>query len=191
MQEDGFYGVSDIKRYYDGAGHVIDGEVPYEVVDGQLVEKPPMRLYECGIASILGLVLGPFVRAKRYGRVLIEAMFRIDSKTKLDRRPDVAFVSYKRWPKSRKLPRTYTWAVVPDLVVEVVSRSNTAEQIAVKLREFFRAGVRLIWVIYPEPGQVHVYQSPTRVRILELQDKLTGGRVLPGFRLPVAALFED
>ena len=59
------------------------------------------------------------------------------------------------------------------------------------MEEYFRAGVRLVWVIYPDLNQVYVYESPSKVRILHQSDELDGGTVLPGFRLKVAALFED
>ena len=106
------------------------------------------------------------------------------------RRPDVAVVSYKRWPRTRRVPSTEAWEVTPDLAVEVASPSNTAEKVLKKVREYFRAGVRLVWVIFPEPAEVHVHNSPKSVQILDLTDVLRGDPVLPGFRLPLSKLFE-
>jgi Uma2 family endonuclease len=162
----------------------------YEIVKGQRVEKP-MGFYECGIAFLLGYYLEHHARNNQLGRVRVEMMFRIDAANALDRRPDVAFVSYQRWPKKRRLPRTNAAEVVPDLTVEVVSPTNLAKDIAAKVEEYFRAGVRLVWVIYPDLNEVYVYESPTKVRILHQNDELDGAPVLSGFRLKVAALFED
>jgi hypothetical protein len=47
-----------------------------------------------------------------------------------------------------------------------------------------------VWVLYPDSGRVCVYQSPAHVSILERTDTLDGGEVLPGFRLPIAQLYE-
>ncbi len=163
----------------------------YEVVNGQRVEKPLMGFFEIGLANFLLEYLMPFVRANQLGRCRMETLFLIDAVLGLERRPDVAFVSYQRWAKNRKMPRTNSWAVVPDLAVEIISPSNLAEGMAVKIQEYFRAGVELVWVLYPTLGQVYVYESPTQVRILKKEDELDGGQVLPGFRLPIAALFED
>lgn len=163
----------------------------YETVNGHRVEKPPMGFFEIGIGNLLLAHLLPFGQAKQLGRARMETLFLIDPARGLERRPDVAFVSFQRWARDRKMPRTNAWAVVPNLAVEVISPSNLAEEIAVKIQEYFRAGVQLVWVIYPVPGQVYVYESPTQVHILEKHDELEGGQVLPGFRLPVAALFED
>ena len=48
----------------------------------------------------------------------------------------------------------------------------------------------LVWVIYPVTSKIYVYDSPTRVRILQLGDELDGEEVIPGFRVPLSTLFE-
>ena len=106
------------------------------------------------------------------------------------RRPDVAVVSFKRWPRTRRVLSTEAWAVTPDLAVEVVSPSNTAGKVLKKVREYFQAGVRLVWIIFPDAAEVHVYNSPKTVQVLDRTDVLRGDPVLPGFRLALADLFE-
>jgi hypothetical protein len=59
-----------------------------------------------------------------------------------------------------------------------------------KVREYFHYGVQGVRVVAPEERQVYVYDSPTHVRILTGQDELTGGEVVPGFRLPLGHLFQ-
>jgi Uma2 family endonuclease len=51
--------------------------------------------------------------------------------------------------------------------------------------------VRSVWVVYPKRREVYVYASPTQVHVLPSDQELDGGDLLPGFRLPLAALFED
>ena len=92
---------------------------------------------------------------------------------------------------NRRIPRTRSWAVVPELAVEVVSPSNTADEVAAKLEEYFEVGVRLVWVVYPRQSKVYVYTSPTQVRVLALGDELEGGYVLPGCRIALDNLFEQ
>lgn len=162
----------------------------YEVVDGQIVELPPMSASATVLASLLCWSLLSHVRSRGLGRAATETLFVLRSGSR-KRRPDVAYVSYDRWPKSRPCPNDEGWEVVPDLAVEVVSPTNTAEEILAKNREYFEAGVRLIWVIYPAEEQIYVYRSPVDVVVLTRKDHLDGGDVLPGYRLPVATLFED
>jgi Uma2 family endonuclease len=167
-----------------------DHDTLYEVVNGEIVEKK-MGAYELEIASLLVGLLDPFARAHKLGRVVVEMIFWINKAKKLQRRPDVAFVSHERWPLSRRVPREAAWDIVPDLAIEIVSPSNTANEVQAKIGEYFQAGVRRVWVIYPEAALVHIYDSPTQVRILQRGDELADALLLPGFWLAVAALFDD
>jgi Uma2 family endonuclease len=161
----------------------------YEVVDGQIVENPPMGARESILASFLQDLMGPVARSNGLGRVVTETLFLLDRARKLKRRPDIAFVSIKRWSLKREVPDTESWDVVPDLTVEVISRTNSASAVASKIEEYFQAGVSLVWVIYPVASKIYVYDSPTCVRILQLGDELDGAGVIPGFRVPLSTLF--
>jgi Uma2 family endonuclease len=169
--------------------HEADAYDLYEFVDGKVVENPPMGAYESVLASLLHDCIGPFARERRLGQVVVETLFLIDPSKGLKRRPDLAFVSVERWPLRRRVPRTEAWEVVPDLAIEFVSLSNTADEVAEKIEEYFRSAVRQVWVIYPGTGKIYTYDSATSVQILEVGQDLDGGSLLPGFRLPLAVLF--
>ncbi len=157
----------------------------YEVVGGQVVEKPPMNAYETDVACALFEIMAPFTRSRRLGRVFAEMLFRIDPETGLDRRPDLAFVSQARWPLGRCAPTTPAWEVVPDLAIEVISPTNRANEVLEKVRDYFRTGVRMVWVVYPLFGEVQVFHAATTMRALRLEtgDVLDGGDVVPGFSI--------
>jgi Uma2 family endonuclease len=87
------------------------------------------------------------------------------------------------------VPITEAWEIVPDLAVEVISKSNTLMEVVDKLDDYFHAGVRLVWVVMPVQRKIYVYRSPTDIRILQPGDDLDGGDVIPGFRVPVQDLF--
>jgi Uma2 family endonuclease len=161
----------------------------YEVVDDRIVENPPMGALQSFLASCLDQVIGPFARSNQLGSVVVETLFLLDATRGLKRRPDLAFVSIRRWPLKRRIPATECWEVVPDLAVEFMSDTNTAAQVDKKIDEYFEAGVEAIWVIYPETRKVYVYDSATQVRILRVGDELDGGPVVPGFRIAVSDLF--
>ena len=118
-------------------------------------------------------------------------IFRIDVAKDLQRRPDVAFVSHSKWPANRRAPKVSVWDLVPDLAIEVVSPSNSAVDVQGKIHEYFDAGVSKVWVVYPEQKNIYIYASPTKIQVLQLGDELDGGDLLPGFKLPLSALFED
>ncbi len=161
----------------------------YEVVGGQMLEKPAMGVVESLLASLLLRRMANHADENQLGRVVAETLFLLDPGLGLKRRPDLAFVSTQRWPLRRRVPRTEAWEVVPDLAVEIVSLTNTAEQVAQKIEDYFRSSVRQVWVVYPGTSKIYLYDTPTSVRILQVGDDLDGGSVLPGFRLAVEDLF--
>jgi Uma2 family endonuclease len=161
----------------------------YEVIDGKCVRTPPMGVLAVWTAFELAWHLGDFAR-DRLGRTITEALFHLPAPINRDRRPDVAFVSFQRWAKERPIPPTdNAWDVVPNLATEVVSPTDKADEIEQKIIEYFRAGVELVWVVYPTQSKIYVYESPTRITGLMRSDVLTGGTVVPGFQLPLAELF--
>ena len=78
---------------------------------------------------------------------------------------------------------------IPDLVVEVISPSESAVSIAQKVEEYLFAGVKLIWLIYPQTKTITTYASHTDIQILTINDTLTGGTLLPNFAAPVNQIF--
>ncbi len=167
-----------------------DTDTLFEVVNGERREIPRMGALAATVASFLVTHLNIFAWPRKLGFAVVEAMFQLQQGG-TQRRPDVAFVAADRWrasspPGDNDPP---AWDVVPALAAEVVSPSNTADEIEGKLRDYFAAGVGLVWVIYPVFRRVYVYESVTQVRILTETDSLEGGNVLPGFRLPLSDLF--
>ncbi len=164
----------------------LDGDTLYEVVNGEIVEIEPMGAYATWIASLL---LQAFAGQQNQGRAVSEMLFDFSRQVGTKRRPDLAFVSYARWPREKPIEDTEAWDVVPNLAVEVVSPSNTAREILDKVEEYFRAGVERVWVIYPSQRLVYVYSSPTDVTVIPDGSELTDESLLPGFRLPLQLLF--
>lgn len=164
-----------------------DGDSSFEVVKGKRVEKP-MGLIENLIASLLQGRLEPYCRENNLGRSVTETLFSIPSNGN-DRKPDVAFVSFHRWPADRPVPRVNAWPIAPDLAVEVISPNDKAFDVMEKVQEYFAGGVRQVWHIYSHIQQVFIFDSPTTVRVLTLADELSAEPVVPGFRMPMAELF--
>jgi Uma2 family endonuclease len=157
-----------------------------ELLDGTLMEKT-VGNYESYLAGVLVRLLGDFVAEKNLGIVLPpDGMMRLAPG--LVRLPDVSFISWKRLP-ARRIPRDAIWNLAPDLAVEIISKGNTREEMDRKLIDYFAAGVRLVWYIYPTACEARVYLAPDNYAALGAQDTLDGGDVLPGFRLPLQTLF--
>ena len=160
----------------------------FELVEGVLVEKA-MGFYESRVAIVLLHYIEAYLKQHDLG-VAVGADGFLRLAPGLVRIPDAAFLSWARFP-GRKLPRDPIPSLAPDLAVEVISRSNTVAEMTRKLREYFRAGTRLVWYVDPELRQVTAYTSPTRRTVLRQDDVLSGGRVLPGFKLSIRAWFQQ
>jgi Uma2 family endonuclease len=167
--------------------HAKEGRV-CELVDGTLVEKA-MGLKESIIAGALIAFVRAFVMPRNLGLVSGEAgMMRIFAA--LVRVPDVAFISWARLPGG-KVPSDPVPLLAPDLAVEVLSASNTVREMERKRREYFAAGVRLVWMIDIEARTVDAYTAPETWTTLTESALLDGGDVLPGFTLALRELFAE
>jgi Uma2 family endonuclease len=160
----------------------------YELVDGVLVEKT-VGAYESYLAMLLGQFLGVFIRQHNLG-ILMGADGMLRLAPGLVRIPDLSFISWDRLPE-RKVPRTPIADLVPDLAVEVISKSNTSEEMDRKLRDYLEASVRLVWYVYPVQREVHAYTSLEQSTVFHEQDTVTGGTLLPGFSLSLKELFAE
>ncbi|QJW97411.1 Uma2 family endonuclease [Frigoriglobus tundricola] len=166
-----------------------DNRDHYEIIDGQRVELPPMSVDSQVLGSRLLRHLSNYGVAQNIGEAYVEVLFKLPFQKERNRKPDVAFVSYARWPKYQPMPDTNAWDVLPELCVEVVSPNDTGDEIETKVDEYLRAGVSLIWVVYPRQERLYVYESASQVRRLTRADTLDGGVVLSGFALPLSELF--
>jgi Uma2 family endonuclease len=157
-----------------------------ELVDGVLVEKA-MGFQEGQLAIIIATALQNFVEADDLGPVTgPDGMIRFPNN--LVRIPDVAFAYWERFPNEESLEDPVP-EIVPDLAVEILSKGNTPGEMTRKLREYFKAGVPLVWFVDPVSKAVTVYTSPTHFQLVDVTGKLTGGEVLPGFELAVSDIF--
>ncbi len=166
-------------------------DASFEIVDGEIVEKSNVSIRAQWIALGLFRHIDEFVRANRLGWAGHELKFLLDPARPLSRQPDVSFVSYERWPAGKRWADEGDWPVVPDLAIEILSPHDRGGKVSKKVREYFRYGVRQVWLIQPETSEVSIYTAPKRVQILDEEDAIEGGDVLPGLRLAVADLFKD
>lgn len=156
-----------------------------ELVEGTLVEKA-VGQYESQLAVILSYYLFDFLKKQPLGILLgADAGHRLEAG--LVRMPDVGFISRPRLKELKKRPAVVPFA--PDLAVEVISPGNTSKEMDRKLVEYFDAGVKLVWYVYPETETVLVYRHIDQPRELTIDDMLDGEDILPGFQLSIREWF--
>lgn len=160
-----------------------------ELIDGYLVEKS-MGSSESNLGGWLINLVTNHVSRDRIGLILgAGGMVRLLPDQ--IRMPDVCFVPWDRCP-GRRRPTGNVWQIAPTLAAEVLSQSNTTGEMLRKRRDYFAAGVLLVWEIDPETRAVEVFTTPeTPDARLTIADTLDGGAALPGFVLPLAELFGE
>lgn len=164
----------------------------YELINGELVERNMgwqssrigsklLALLETYVAEHnLGWVNGADAAYQCYEDALPEDPDRI-------RKPDVSFIRLDRLPPEDE-PEGYC-QIVPDLVAEVVSPHDTIYELSLKIEEYRKAGVKLIWVVVPNTKTVTIHRLNGSMSELHDADELTGEEVVPGFCCSIADIF--
>src|SRR5579884_65657 len=150
-----------------------------ELQRGEVVRTPRPGFEHGLVQGRAFFLLETYARASRRGRVTVESGQLTERGPDTVRGPDVAFWSFERVPADQT-PRGYPDAAA-DLVVEVMSPSDTDTQLRDKVREYLTAGVRVVWVVDPADRRVTVYHRPDEGRVLWPEATLTEEEVLPGF----------
>jgi Uma2 family endonuclease len=159
-----------------------------ELFDGVLVEKA-MGFEESIVGCAIVFLLTQHVRPRKLGVVAgSDGMVRY--REGVVQMADVAFFSWDRFPEG-KLTGDAISKVVPNIAIEVLSRSNTDAEMERKRNEYFDAGVALVWLVDHRTRTVQVYNDVETHVTLHEDDTLDGGTVLPEFRVPVNELFAD
>lgn len=177
-----------MRRYSD--------EGPFELIEGELVPVTPQITRSARIAGRLFRVLADYVEDRNLGEAFIETPFvlTVDSNWVTRARvPDVMFVTANRLTQLAETDPdwdTKPLALVPDLVIEVVSPTDSHADVQKKITRYLDDGVRQAWLIEPGGQTVTIY-TPHSKQLTHLiaEDTLTGGDIIPGFELPLVTLF--
>ncbi len=167
----------------------------YEIVDGQLLRLRSPDLRYDSIAGDFLRTVGNFALATNLGRVTLPATgFLIsppgDPDTVLV--PAVAFVQVAHVPDERERTAATYLRLVPDLVIEIAAPGQLRPAIAEKTAHWLAAGVRLVWVVWPNRRQVEascLLNGALQMQTLNADEVLEGCEVLPGFSVRVQHVF--
>ena len=178
---------TDLLTADDLLRHYSEG-VRGELVRGVLHEAMPSGEEHGGIVANLVGEMFLVVKPQRLGRLIAsDAGVWLERDPDTVREPDIAFTRAERLPPG---PPSRGYAeVVPDLVVEVVSPRDTAQDAASRAAMWLEHGVRLVWIVHPASRTIDVHRPDAGLTTLTERDRLGGEDVLPGFSCAVAAVF--
>ena len=162
----------------------------YDLVRGELVDMPPMAGLEHGIVGDrLASRASVYADDHDLGAgAFAETRFTIERNPDTSIGPDWAFIAKDRLP--RPAPKGYA-AIVPDLILEVRSPSDTPEEAEGKMQRWVQAGVRLGWELNLKERVLTVYRPNEEPRTVDINGTIDGEDVLPGFTFPMRRLFPE
>ena len=168
----------------------LDGKgIKGELIRGVFCDTVSTGIEHGEIAGNFIIGLGTHVKPRKLGRVFgSDAGIRLERGPDTVREPEVGYISAEKLPLGTRI--TGYAEVVPDLVVEIVSPSDTVREMYDRACMWLRHGVRLVWVAYPDTRTVDVFRQNGATVTPSEDDVLDGAPVLPGFTLPVREVFE-
>jgi Uma2 family endonuclease len=168
-------------------GVIVEKGEPVELENGEIIIVS--RSENSLIAGIIITYLGIFNLPRKLGYISVpDGGYQVGGRKVY--MPDVGFIRKERAGDIRKIT---TFAVAPDLAVEVISPSETAQAVRRKTNNYLKAGTRLVWNVYAQEQEIEVCTltgtGNVQTKTLTVKDTLDGGDVLPGFTLELAELF--
>ena len=160
----------------------------YELVNGELKDRGMPNPEHALIGGRISLRLGSHIEGTDRGVILLDCSFTLQDDPARIRIPDISFIATAHIPEGGF--RSSSIRGAPDLAVEVVSPSDKASELAVKIADYLAAGTQQVWVVEPNTRTVAVYRPGGAARVYGADDTLDGGDLLPGLALPVGDLFE-
>lgn len=157
----------------------------YELDEGEFIEMTRPAYRHNRVVQQLLVELEIFFRSHRIGEALQSENLYALSPT-IRRSPDVAVILGDR---RTELENATVISIVPDIAAEVLSPSEYPASIHRKLGQYFKAGVKEVWLIDPEARTVEVWTGPTLPESALTQEQTLASALLPGFALPLADLF--
>jgi len=157
-----------------------------ELVEGKISVMGPSDYISDEIGSRLITFLNNWVMPRQLGRVTGAAAGFILPNPDADlRAPDVSFVKAEKLKRSQ---RNFV-PLVPDLTVEIKSKTDRIKPIVEKLRSFLELGSQVGILINPDRETVTIYRLTGEPVVLTSSDILTIPELFPGWELPVSELW--
>lgn len=172
-------------------------EQPFELLEGEIIPMSPSVSGPSYLANKLAQFINFYAIPKGLGEAVVEMVFVLGDDpqwVKGSRVPDVMYLQTARFAAYKQANPNWQaepLRLIPDLVVEVMSPTDRFVTIHEKVQLYLKDGVKMVWVIEPERRTVSIPVPDSKLyTVLTEADKLSGGEVIPGFEIEIAALFE-
>jgi Uma2 family endonuclease len=162
----------------------------YDLIEGELYRMSPASPKHGAVVHEFSTSLGIYLRSNPIG-----GAYGAESGFRLSRDPDTVLAPDAAFLRSDKIPpedqQDSFWEVVPDLVVEVISPTDTVRYLADKVAAYLDAGVTVVLTIDPKRLTLSVHTRDGITRTLGVNGVLELPDILPGFSLPISEIFRQ
>jgi Uma2 family endonuclease len=142
---------------WEGYLNLPDDLTHYEIIDGEVIPLASPRLKHQAVSQELFKRLDIFASVKRLGKLFYAPFdFVIRRAPVRTRQPDLFFLSRERlhdWAHLQDQPRL---EFAPDLVIEILSPSDTYTYWSEKLQDYFVLGVPEVWLVNVDKRAIEV-----------------------------------
>lgn len=152
----------------------------YEWNDGELIRFSGMKRKHLRIIQALSRLFDKTIAHQQGGLIICEQDVMLTGIQM--RRPNVAYFSDEQIQKADEEE------VIPAFCIEIISPTDDAINVESKRMEYFKAGVQMLWHIYPENGEVYVYTGRKTVQICSDDDLCSARPALDDFEISVNEL---
>jgi len=156
----------------------------FELINGEIVEKMPTQLHAL-IANLFNGLLFVYQQKNPIIWVFSEVRVKLPDDNSNDRIPDIAVVLKAGRQIDPDAPLDY----MPDLAIEIQSPGQSDKLMSDKADYYLANGTRMVWIIYKK-RIVEVRTQDDR-QLLNEDDILDGGDLLPGFSVAIKDVFQQ
>jgi len=157
----------------------------YELDEGELIEMTRPTYKHNRVLKKLIVEMDLYFRKNQIGEVLIsENLYALSPNTR--RAPDAAVILGDR---HEELKNAKVIPIIPEIAAEVLSPTETPRTIHRKLKQYFAAGVKEVWLIDPDVREIEIWKGPSLPDPVLTSGDVLASALLPGFALPLEELF--
>lgn len=81
--------------------------------------------------------------------------------------------------------------IIPRFVVEIISAYDAGERTLLKVHEYLRAGVEIVWHIYPQMRQVWIFRDTNHITVCSDDMSCSAAPVIPDLQITVNDIFHN
>jgi Uma2 family endonuclease len=155
-----------------------------EIINGEIVNMAAAGGAHHIVVSNIDYILQSYVRHNKIGSVfpdgLTYLMFSETKGLKDSFVPDVSFICNENIPAGWDLEKPHPG--VPDLAIEVISPSESADDIQTKVRTYLEKGAEQVWIVYPTTKEILQYtrDDPKTVNLYTGSQPIDAESLFPG-----------